>query len=150
MLKLYQQHCDTPSFIAEVVEACSNDKLQNSASWLLKHHLEAGIQLDSHVIAQLYEGLPQLASWQAKLHILQSMPFMPIDKTRKTLVEHFLRDCLTNTNKFIRAWAYNGFHQLALQFPEYQQEAHQFFDMALRDEAPSVKARIRNTLKNSR
>jgi hypothetical protein len=59
----------------------------------------------------------------------------------------FLRTCLADENKFVRAWAYNGFYLLSQQYPEYQQETEQFFAMAMRDEAASVKARIRNILK---
>ena len=59
----------------------------------------------------------------------------------------FLRNCLVDNNKFVRAWAYNGFYELAVQYPEYEKETKQFFEMAMRDEAPSVKSRIRNIMK---
>jgi len=52
-------------------------------------------------------------------------------------------------NKFVRSWAYNGFYGLSRQYPEYIQETKQFFEVAMKDEAPSVKARIRNVTKNS-
>ena len=50
--------------------------------------------------------------------------------------------------KFVRAWAYNGFYLLAVQHGEYEAEARQLLTMALRDEPASVKARVRNVLKN--
>jgi len=59
-------------------------------------------------------------------------------------VEIFLRVCLLDNNKFVRAWAYKGFYELAVQYPK---ETRQFFEMAMRDEAPSVKSRIRNIMK---
>ncbi len=58
-----------------------------------------------------------------------------------------MRKCLEDDNKFVRAWAYNGFYELAKQYPEYRTEAGQLFEMALRDEAASVKARVRNVMK---
>ena len=146
ILSLYHQHAASPSFINDLLSACSKPHLQSGATWLLKHHLEQGVSLDADIIEQLYAQLPLFESWQAKLHILQSIPFMPIPATQKNQVEAFLRSCLIDTNKFVRAWAYNGFHELSLQHPEYREESRQFLDMALRDEAPSVKARVRNIL----
>ncbi len=34
-----------------------------------------------------------------------------------------------------------------MQYPAYIEEPKQFFEMAMRDEAPSVKSRIRNIMK---
>ncbi len=74
---------------------------------------------------------------------------MPISKTDKKKVEGFLRECLIDNNKFVRAWAYNGFNELSIQYNEYRQETEQFFEMAMRNEAPSVRSRIRNIMKQS-
>ena len=91
--------------------------------------------------------LDRLEHWESKLHLLQSMPYMPIEKPVKQPVEFFLRNCLVDNVKFVRAWSYNSFHLLALQYPEYQAEVDKFFEMAMCDEVASVKARIRNILK---
>jgi len=95
----------------------------------------------------VFKLLPQFGHWETKLHILQCIPFLQIAKTEKKEVEAFLRKCLVDNNKFVRAWAYNGFYEISVQYPEYRNETKQFFDMAMRDEAPSVKARIRNIMK---
>ena len=58
-----------------------------------------------------------------------------------------MRHNLTATNKFVRAWSYNGLYELARRDPVYLPEVEQIFELALRDEAPSVKARIRNLQK---
>jgi 3-methyladenine DNA glycosylase AlkC len=79
--------------------------------------------------------------------VLQSIPFMAIDDTNTNNVYNFLRTNLTDQNKFVRVWSYNGFHELSRQHPEYLEETQQYFEMAMRDEAPSVKARIRNIMK---
>ncbi len=89
----------------------------------------------------------EIEQWESKLHILQSFPFMPIPHSEKKKVEVFLRKCLVENNKFVRVWAYNGFYELAVQFPEYINETKQFFEMAMRDEAPSIQSRIRNIMK---
>ena len=91
--------------------------------------------------------LDKLEHWETKLHILQSIPFMPIEITERKKVDAFLRETLTDPNKFVRAWSYNGFYELAMQHSEYLNETKQFFEMAMRDEAASIKARIRNIMK---
>jgi len=95
----------------------------------------------------VYKSLGTQEHWEAKLHILQSLPYLPIAERNRKAVEAFLRLTLTDANKFVRAWSYNGFYELARQHPKYQAETEQFFQMAMRDEAASVKARIRNIMK---
>ncbi len=71
---------------------------------------------------------------------------MPIRAGRKKRLEAFLRECLEDRNKFVRAWAYGGFHQLAVEHAEYRGEAVQLFEKALDEEAASVKARVRKVV----
>ncbi len=71
---------------------------------------------------------------------------MPISQNHKDEIEKFLRECLGNEKKFVRAWAYNGFQILAEQFSEYKEEVSKLFEQALREEATSVKARIRQLM----
>ena len=113
----------------------------------MKHHFENDHKLGLRDTRKLLNLLPKLEHWEARLHILQCMPYLPITKPEKKQVALFLRCCLTDHNKFVRAWAYSGFYELSIQYPEFRKEAMQFFDMAEKDEAPSVKARIRNVMK---
>jgi len=147
LLQLYQQYTATVGFVQELIELLNQQEQQTGASWLLKHHLEGGHLLTDNECLQVYQQALGLTAWPAKLHLLQSIPFMPIPACQKDPLERFLRSCLIDTNKFVRAWAYNGFHELSLQFPEFLPESQQFIEMALRDEAPSVKARIRAILR---
>ncbi len=144
---IYASQIDNDTFISEVITLIEHSCYEKGATWLLKHHLESGGTLQIVDINSLYQGFADLQGWEARLHALQSMPYMPITKPMKTIVEMFVRHGLTDSNKFVRAWAYNGFYELALQYPEYQAEALQFFNMALKDEAASVKARVRNIMK---
>ena len=54
---------------------------------------------------------------------------------------------MVENNKLVRAWAYNGFYEISRQYPEYKEETKKLFAMAMKDEAPSVKARIRNIMR---
>lgn len=145
---IYEFYLKEAKFIDSIVNLTKTESYQNGSTWLLKAWLEDGNRLDGHQIKAIYNCLDNLCRWEAKLHLLQSIPFMPIDHPEKKHVDRFLRLTLIDTNKFVRAWSYNGFYELAKQHPEYISEAKQFFDMAMRDEAPSVKARIRNIMKN--
>lgn len=144
---IYAHHNSTPAFVAKLIELCQQSDFQKGVTWLLKHHFEAGQALTEKATAALFELLPSLKHWESKLHMLQSLPYLKIASADKHKVEALLRECLTDNNKFVRAWAYNGFYELSRQYPEYEEESRQLFEMAMRDETPSVKARIRNIIK---
>ena len=143
----YTHHSESSSFVSRLVELCQQTVFQKGVTWLLKHHLEAGQVLTEKETAALLNLLPSIEHWESKLHILQCLPHLQIASAYKHKVEALLRECLTDQNKFVRAWAYNGFYEISRQYPEYEQETRQLFEMAMRDEAPSVKARIRNIIK---
>lgn len=145
---IYSRYSNEDCFVPQLIELSGRKDVEKGATWLLKHHLEKKHKLDTGAVATIYKLAPKLENWEAKLQILQSMTNMPIGKAEKSSVECFLRDCLMDENKFVRAWAYNGFYEISLQYPEYKNETKNFFEMAMRDEAPSVKARIRNIVKN--
>ena len=147
---LYTQFNNSEHFTHQLVTWLPDKTLQRAASWLLKKQLETGNPITLHEIAQLFDALPQLEHWEAKLHILQCLPKLSISVAQKKAIETFLHTCLVAPNKFVRAWAYSGFYTLATQHAEYEETVQQYFDMALRDEAASVKARIRQILKTAK
>ena len=144
---IYCRHSDDNFFISQIIELVQQEPLQKGATWLLKRHFEDGWKIDESQTAKIFGLLPNLKYWETKLHILQSLPYMEIANAEKKEIEFFLRKCFTDENKFVRAWAYNGFYELSMQHSEYIAETKQFLEMAMRDEAPSVKARIRNIMK---
>ena len=145
--KIYRRYRHEPSFSRDIVSLAGREARQRGASWLLKRYLEDGGQLDKKSANTLYTLLESVGDWQTKLHVLQSIPYLPIDKRRAPRLHRCLQLCLADDNKFVRAWAYNGFYELAVKHREYAAQTRQFFDMAMKDEAASVKARIRNLLK---
>jgi hypothetical protein len=144
---IYERYGHEKLFSSEVIKLIERGPFQKGATWLLKRHLENGKRLNADQVNKTYAALPRLKEWESKLHVLQCMSSMPIPEPKKKMVEVFLRKCLVDNNKFIRAWAYNGFYELSKQYSEYRQETKQFFEMAMRDEVPSVKSRIRNIMK---
>ncbi len=144
---VYESHYKQPDFVDTLIKLTDDAFYQKGATWLLKTWLKAGNKLETRQIKALYELLPTLEHWETKLHLLQSIPWMPIAEESKKHVEAFLRTTLTDSNKFVRAWSYSGFYELALQYPEYTSEARQLLAMAMNDEAASVQARVRNIMK---
>lgn len=144
---IYNRHYEDDSFNSKMIGVSRKVSLQKEATWLIKRYLEDGHIIEARKYATLFKLLPKLEHWESKLHILQCLSYMQIGVTAKKNVDMFLRKCLIDDNKFVRAWAYNGFYEISLQYPEYNEEVKQIFNMAMRDEAPSVKARIRNIVK---
>lgn len=145
---VFDAHHTDDSFSHTVIALSFTEACEKGGTWLLKAWLEAGNELEHTQIARVYASLDRLTHWEAKLHVLQSMPFMAIADADRDNVYKFLMCALSEPNKFVRAWAYNGLYELSRQHAGYRCEATQYFEMALRDEAPSVKARIRNLMKN--
>ena len=145
--RIYSRYHYDVKFVSQVVDLLNKDTLQIGASWLLKRFLEDKHTLEESTVSRIFRHVPYLVSWESKLHILQCIPHLPIPLAETDIVERFLRDCLADKNKFVRAWAYGGFYELANQHPEYREEARQYIEIAMREESASVKARIRNSVK---
>lgn len=144
---IYDVYNADSHFSDTIIALSLTDTCQKGATWLVKAWLEAGNNFEQAQIAKIYGALDQLKHWEAKLHILQSIPFMSITGNDSSKLYNFLKITLTDPNKFVRAWAYNGFYELSRQHSKYKDETKQYLVMAMRDEVPSVKARIRNVMK---
>ncbi|MEW8239095.1 MAG: hypothetical protein AB2727_12955, partial [Candidatus Thiodiazotropha taylori] len=94
--------------------------------WLLKRYLRDHEGIDDTLLDEIFGSHGRLQHWQAQLHLLQCLSHSTIAKSNKKKLELFLRACLTSSNKFVGAWSYNGFYQLAHQHPQYQQETKVF------------------------
>ncbi|GAB6041913.1 hypothetical protein [Endothiovibrio diazotrophicus] len=117
--------------------------VQIAATWLIKHHIEQGHAPSPAESRELLGRSEALDPWQSRLHLLQMIEHLSLDEVEQRPLEHFIRQALADRNKFVRAWAYHAFHHLARRFPAYRREALQLEEMALRDEPPAVKARVR-------
>ena len=144
---IFDRYGDEPTFLSTVLKLLEEPMGQLGASWLIKAWLEKGKTLDEAQTSKVFAGMDGLEHWGTKLHILQCLPLLSIHGSEKKRLEKFLRETLRDKNKFVRAWSYSGFYELARHHPEYQEETAGLLETAMRDEAPSVKARIRNVMK---
>ena len=143
---VYLRYQDDSGFANTTIELAADPQLETGATWLLKRYLELGGRLTESQTGRLFALASRMQSWESRLHLLQSLLYLRVAEADRVPVETFLRQAIEDHNKFVRAWAYSGFYQLAKQYPAYRDETLQLCEMALRDEAASVKARIRNVM----
>lgn len=122
----------------------ASDLVSQGASWILKRWWEKGWKFSEQESTELIEALLQAQDWQLRLHLLQILPGLVVAKSQHRELYYHLRHSLEEKNKFVRAWTYNGLAELAKQYPQYRDEVVKLLELALKDEAASVKARIRN------
>lgn len=144
---IYSKYSVDRNFVESLIQFIENKQYQKGSSWLIKKWLESGNRLSLNHTNRLFDSLHDIDCWETVLHILQSIPFMIIPQTRQSKAYIFLRIMLSHSNKFVRAWAYNGFNELAKQYPKFSTENLEYINMAQSDEAPSVKARLRLIIK---
>ncbi|KLN59695.1 hypothetical protein WH96_16110 [Kiloniella spongiae] len=146
---IYTQYVNTPSFEQDLMDVLLDRELQSGSTWILKNHLCNKGSFTPLYSKTILDHLELFDQWESQLHILQSFEHLTITAAQKFTVENFIRLCLRSERKLIRAWGYHGFHFFSKKFPEYKTEAETIMQKALFDEAASVKARIRNLLRES-
>ncbi len=146
---VYDRYSRQPDFLEMLIVWMNDPSLQSGSTWLLKHHFDCdGEPLEQELTIQLYKNLPALEQWDARLHILQIMQHVPAPGRQANAIKIFLNRCLQDENKFVRAWAYSGFWELAQQHSRFRHEVESLLHDGLEKEsAASIKARIRKCLK---
>jgi hypothetical protein len=128
----------------------SMERRQANATWLLLKYGRGGWSFESTHVRSLLKALPRVTSWEAQLNLLQIIDHLKIPKGSVRSLHRYLCTAVEADNKFVRAWAYNAMHVLALQYPDYATEAEQLLVEAEEDPAASVRARIRQIKKKMR
>ena len=147
--EIHADHAADADLIDQLLSLAGETELETGATWLIKHQLENSLaQLDQAQTLKLIGLLPRLSGWEARLHCLQIFPFITLSREGGDLILRFVLDCSKDDNKFVRAWAYSGLHQLALAHPEHRDQAREILETAQESErAASVKVRLRRALK---
>jgi len=142
----YERHGAEEDFVATILSHVGRVASQRAATWLLKKHVEAGHSLSAAECRTVLGVLSDQDHWESKLHVLQCLPYLEIGEDDCAGLEKFLKACTKSEKKFVRAWAYNGFNELASRFPRYREEVDRMLARVGTSEAASVRARIRNIL----
>lgn len=149
--RIHEAHRDDPGLAPALVELMGSLRYRTAATRLFKRHFEAGIPVaDPQAVARgLCAVLDKLEHWECRLDVLHCLPSLPVDAAQAEVVERFLRACLADGNRFVRAGAYSGFHWLAARHPRFADEAAGILEAGLRDEEASVRAKIRKCLEGA-
>ena len=146
--EVYRHYGTHSRFLPLLTQELGKETTGRPSSWLLKHYFEANRDVPEEVALIVFSHLDNLKHWEEKLHILQCFQYLPLEVADKNQLVLFIENCLTEKNKFVRAWAYNGYFLLAQRYPDMQVAVTDLLDKALEEEAASVQARIRALLKN--
>ena len=146
--RYYDLNHGKEDFSENLLNQLPNDEFENANTWLLKRYLENGNRLPANIEIRILDLLPQLSVWEAKLHLLQILPYITVPKSRSSIIREILLAFIDENNKFIRAWACNGLYHLQTCHHEYKTEMITILNKAYSNEAPSIKARIRNILRD--
>ena len=122
-------------------------KIQVASTWLLKRLAEQKRSFSDYQLIAMFDSLATLTQWEAQLHICQILHHVKIPKECAARVAWFLDRSVSESNKFLRAWAYSGFYELAKQHSEYRDYAREQIDRGEADKSAAVKARIRKIQK---
>ncbi len=153
-------HIDTLEAIAEslapkpqafdaLCELARSDegKMQSASTWLLKRLLEKGNRLSGEQTTALLNVLRRDGHWEAKLHVLQMLGDLAIGADASPELWAKLSEQTKDKNKLIRAWSYHGLAVIADQHSAYRARAVDWLADGEKDEAASVRARIRRLRK---
>lgn len=137
---------------AELITLAGRDdaKLQTAASWLLKRLQEEGCAFSADQVEGLLDLLEQVEAWEARLHLLQMLPAWTLPAKRSHALRRLFLSpgFLQAPNKFLRAWTYNALAVLATQHTAFRPEVAALLQSGAEEEAASVRARIRNLVKD--
>ena len=147
--RVYEKHVGDADFLVDVIALIADEPTEIGATWLLKHYFdEGGEPLEENLVTAVYASVDRLSQWEAKRHVLQCMEHLPIPTAQVATVEKFVRACLSDEVKFVRAWAYSAFHELAKQHAQFRLEASRILAEALANEtAGSILARVKRKMK---
>ena len=147
--RVLSSHRPTHSFIGSLITlaAVKEETIQTGATWLLKRLAENQVHFTQRTLIALFGSLQGLTHWLSKLHICQMLQYVDIPKDSTDNIVWFLERNLMDENKFLRAWSYNGFYELAKQNENYLAVAIDQLERGETDSAASVRARIRNIRK---
>jgi hypothetical protein len=123
--------------ILDLIE--SDPETQIAGTWILKHFVDGGIDLNSKQAARLSKATGDLVHWQSKLHILQ-LSAKSKNLTPETIVD-WAQALIDSNSKFLSAWAiYVSVLGLAKKDPQLSRE---LLSKGLASESGSIRARAK-------
>lgn len=148
LIEIYDEFGQEPNFIPFLsIIASEHDRLSIGATWLIKHAVSQGQELDIHTQRVIFQLLYSKQAWQTQLHILQVMSmsrevFEPTMDDWQSLII-----LLESPRPFVRASAYEVMGVFLHHFPTDKADFLDHCRRSLDHETASVRVKIRRLLK---
>lgn len=123
------------------------ERLQVGATWIMKKWVEQGMSAPENLAAKVTQLLKSASHWEVRLHLLQMLVSLPIPTRSVNTLATRLPDLLASDNKLVRAWSLSVFAVIADQSEKLRADFLAKLRVAEKDEAASVRARIRRIQK---
>ena len=136
---------DRRTFLSELISLATHEEatVADGATWLIKAQLDDGARLTSAETEALLGHLSAITSWQAQLHICQSVRHFDVPAHLANSCADWFEALLTIDRPFLRAWSMDALQQLARRDAELTERAETALAAAEQDPAASVRARAR-------
>lgn len=121
--------------------------IAQGATWLLWAWLTRGAQLTVSTNSLLVASLAQMQDKWVLLHVVRCLPLMTISSAETKPCLAFLQRCLAGELPFLRAWAVDSLHRLALEHEQHAGVARRALENCAEDPAPSVRKRVQKILR---
>lgn len=125
-------------------------RISEGATWLIKALLDDGVRLTPRQTEDLIGHLDAISSWQAQLHICQSVRHLETSAHLTDACADWLTLFLRSDRAFLRAWSMDALQHLALRSAKLAGRAEATLDAAEQDPAASVRARARGWRKRTK
>lgn len=139
-------------YVNSLIELMGDEDTPQSegATWLLKAWLDKRKTFSESQTTQFLKTLPCVSSWQAQLHVCQSVRHLSVDQSDVLPTVDWLRALLHHKRPFLRAWSLDAIVAVASSHKTYADFAMNALKEAVQDDAASVRARARSLLKSFR
>lgn len=127
----------------------AESRISDGATWILKEEVSDGIQLPKNLSDKLIQNLPHISSWQAVLHIFQTIHLLNFSEDQIEKAIEWSKKYTQHERPFIRAWSMNAIVMLGRGYQKFYEDVELYLKNAEQDKAASVRARARNLRKNT-
>ena len=149
-LEEYVAHAiENNRLVAEIVALSKHNKANIAARaiWIVRKLSETSAELLSKYKPILLNDLTQSPFWEVKAELCHIIPRLKLDFEEIKEAIAFFKNNLDDESKIVKAWSLDALYELSKIEAKIGPEVLKLLNIALEDEAASVRARARNILK---
>lgn len=146
--ELKQEFEPTAAVLRQCVRLAGHEDvlIGQGATWLLWSWMSSGARLTPRVIGELAGMLPGFDDKWVLLHLIRCVPLMKVPAEHVPAYAQFLERCCSGKLPFMRAWAMDSLHRMALAHEHLAERSRAAMEAAAVDPAPSVRKRLQKIL----